>query len=216
MTSIHRMIPIAAFAALLASTALSTAPAHAAGVHGGGHGSAQSSGQSQSSGQGHGSGMSGGQSGGHGHGAETAFGRPGNAANASRTIQVSMGDNYYEPEKIAVKAGETVRFVIRNKGTLVHEFAIATPDMHVAHQPEMMMMMMHGVLEADRINMDAAKAMQESMGHGMHAEANSVLLEPGKSGEIVWTFPTGGGLEFACNVPGHYQAGMVGKIELAR
>jgi uncharacterized cupredoxin-like copper-binding protein len=86
--------------------------------------------------------------------------------------------------------------------------------MHKAHAPEMMMMMEHGVIEADRINLEAAKQMQATMGHGMHEEGNSVLLEPGKTGEIIWKFPEHAAIEFACNVPGHYDSGMVGKIKL--
>ena len=151
----------------------------------------------------------------HGHGKNAATGQPGDPAKASRTIEVQMFDNYYEPESLSIKEGETVRFIIHNKGALVHEFNIATAEMHVAHQPEMMMMVQHGVLMGDRIDHDAAKAMQASMGHGMHEEPNSVLLEPGKSGEIVWTFPEHAELQFACNVPGHYDAGMQGDIKLS-
>lgn len=174
--------------AALMIAALSTAPALAAGTHAGGHG----------------------------HGSPA--GQPGKAAAASRTIEVAMYDNYYEPEEVTVKAGETVRFLVTNKGQLVHEFNVGTPSMHADHQDEMMMMVEHGVLEADRVNMEAAKAMQASMGHGMHNDPNSVLLEPGKTGEVVWTFPEDASvtLEFACNVPGHYDAGMQGEIELAR
>jgi len=150
----------------------------------------------------------------HGHGKNAATGQPGDPAKASRTIEVQMFDNYYEPESLSIKEGETVRFIVHNKGALVHEFNIATAEMHVAHQPEMMMMVEHGVLKGDRIDHDAAKAMQASMGHGMHEEPNSVLLEPGKSGEIVWTFPKHAELQFACNVPGHYDAGMQGDIKL--
>ncbi len=151
---------------------------------------------------------------GHGKGSKADIGQPGDPAKASRTVEVQMFDNYYEPESLSIKEGETVRFVIRNKGALVHEFNIATAEMHVAHQPEMMMMVQHGVLKGDRIDLEAAKAMQTSMGHGMHKESNSVLLEPGKSGEIVWTFPEHTDLQFACNVPGHYDAGMQGDIKL--
>ena len=150
----------------------------------------------------------------HGHDKNAATGQPGDPAKASRTIEVQMFDNYYEPESLSIKEGETVRFIVHNKGALVHEFNIATAEMHVAHQPEMLMMAQHGVLKGDRIDHDAAKAMQASMGHGMHEEPNSVLLEPGKSGEIVWTFPKHAELEFACNVPGHYDAGMQGEIKL--
>ena len=151
-----------------------------------------------------------------GHGHMTAVGKPGNAAAAVRTVEVTMRDNYYEPERIAVTAGETVRFVVRNKGTLVHEFNLGTAAMHAAHRGEMTMMVEHGVLLADRIDRKAAKAMQASMGHGMHDDPNSVLLEPGSAGEVVWTFPQDGTLEFACNVPGHYEAGMQGDIEIRR
>ncbi len=84
--------------------------------------------------------------GGHDHGA--ASGEPGKASEASRTITVEMYDNYYEPESIIVSPGETVRFVVENKGNLVHEFNIGTPEMHEAHQEEMMMMVEHGVIRA--------------------------------------------------------------------
>ena len=143
-------------------------------------------------------------------------GTAGKASAASRTIEVVMHDNYYEPEVIQVKAGETVRFVVKNSGDLVHEFNIGTPDMHAAHGNEMQMMVDHGVLEYNRINKEAAKAMQAAMGHGLHNDPNSALLEPGATGEVFWTFPADGEIEFACNVPGHYDAGMSGEIELTK
>ena len=146
-----------------------------------------------------------------GHGGP-AIGSPAQAGQADRTVEVTMRDNYYEPETLQVKAGETVRFVVKNAGSLVHEFNIGTAAMHAAHQDEMMMMVEHGVLTADSFDEAAGKAMESSMGHGAHDDPNSVLLEPGKTGEVVWTFPADGSLEFACNVPGHYAAGMVGDI----
>ena len=157
--------------------------------------------------------------GGHGHG-HSMVGKQGEAANVSRTIEIVMRDNSYDPKEITIAEGETVRFVVRNAGEFVHEFNIGTKDMHIAHQPEMMRMMEQGVLEVDRINWEKAKHMHQAMGmhrgagHGMHEETNSVLLEPGKSGEIIWTFPSHADLEFACNVPGHYDAGMHGPIKL--
>lgn len=151
---------------------------------------------------------------GEGHGATADIGKPGSASAATRTIAIAMHDNYFEPEAISVKEGETVRFVITNAGDLVHEFNLGTAEMHEAHAPMMQMMVDHGVLEADKINLDVAKAMQASMGHGMHDEPNSVLLEPGQSAEIVWTFPAHAEIEFACNVPGHYDGGMVGAVKL--
>ena len=151
---------------------------------------------------------------GHGHGMHK-IGETGKAENVTRTITVEMYDNYFEPEALNLKEGETVRFVVTNKGEFVHEFNIATAAMHEAHGPEMAMMVEHGVLEPDRINWEAAKHMQETMGHGMHKEGNSILLEPGQTGELIWKFPDYASLEFACNVPGHYDSGMMGDIKLS-
>lgn len=149
-----------------------------------------------------------------GHGKMPEIGEPGDASAVTRTIEVVMYDNYYEPEEITVKEGETVRFIVKNAGDFVHEFSIATAAMVAEHAPEMEMMVEHGILEPDRINHDLAKKMQDSMGHGMHDAANTVLLEPGDSDEIVWTFPAHVELEFACSIPGHYESGMVGEFSL--
>lgn len=155
---------------------------------------------------------------GGGHGAKTEtgpiIGTPADASRATRTIEIVMYDNYYEPEEISVKEGETIKFLIKNAGEFLHEFNIATDEMHQAHAPEMQMMADHGVLMPDHVNWEAAKAMQASMGHGMHEAPNSVLLEPGKTGEIVWTFPENIDLEFACNIPGHYDSGMMGEFSI--
>lgn len=145
-----------------------------------------------------------------GHGGSR--GEPGIAAQAERSISVKMYDNYYEPESIEVKPGETVRFVVENKGSLVHEFNIGTPAMHEAHQKEMMMMVEHGAIQGNKLNREMM-AMDMGNGHSMkHDDPNSVLLEPGQSEEIVWKFADKGNIEFACNVPGHYQAGMYGEV----
>jgi uncharacterized cupredoxin-like copper-binding protein len=149
---------------------------------------------------------------GHGSG---DIGKPGAAAKASRTVTVVMGDNYYEPTEIAVKAGETVKFVIRNDGELVHEFNIGTAAMHAQHQREMAMMVEHGALEADRVNRDRMKMVMPDGKTMEHNDPNSVLVEPGKTAQIVWTFPSDTALDFACNVPGHYEAGMQGAFEIA-
>jgi len=99
--------------------------------------------------------------GGHGHGANN--GEPGKASDVSRSITVEMYDNYYEPEEIEVTPGETVRFVVENKGKLVHEFNIGTPAMHEAHQKEMMMMVEHGIIQGGKLNHEM---MEMDMGNG--------------------------------------------------
>ncbi len=100
-------------------------------------------------------------------------GRAGDPEKITRTIEIVMHDNFYEPEEISVKEGETVRFVIKNAGEFVHEFNIGTAAMHASHGSEMAMMMDHGVIKGGMIDWEAAKAMQASMGHGMHEEPNS-------------------------------------------
>lgn len=148
---------------------------------------------------------------GHGNAKKPTIGQAGEEAHVSRTIEVNLEDNYFTPEKIEVTKNQTVRFVIKNTGEFVHEFNIGTAAMHASHQEEMMMMVDHGMLEVDKIN----RNMMMDMGEGgmmSHDDPNSVLLEPGETAEIVWQFPEAAELEFACNVPGHYDSGMMGEL----
>lgn len=146
-----------------------------------------------------------------GHDDAKKIGEPGKADAVTRTVEIVMLDIYFEPETISVQRGETVRFVVRNDGQLVHEFNIGTASMHTLHQEEMLIMAGQGMLLPDRIVEHTAEM---SGDHLMkHDDPNSVLLEPGKSGEIIWKFTTDAALEFACNVPGHYPAGMVGEFQ---
>jgi uncharacterized cupredoxin-like copper-binding protein len=141
------------------------------------------------------------------------FGQPGSAAKASRSVEVVMGDMSFTPRDIAIQAGETVRFVLVNKGQLLHEFNLGDAAMHARHQKEMLQMQHSGMLTSTGV-----KAMDHSaMGHGMkHDDPNSVLVEPGKTAELTWTFSKATNLEFACNIPSHYQAGMVGKLTVSQ
>ena len=93
--------------------------------------------------------------------------------------------NFYDPQECFVNYGETVRFVIQNVGELVHEFNIATTNMHATHQKEMMLMMEHGALAVGKIN---HAMMKMDMGDGKtmeHNDPNSILQEPGMSGEVI-------------------------------
>ncbi|MNT66943.1 Copper binding protein, plastocyanin/azurin family [compost metagenome] len=111
---------------------------------------------------------------------------------------------------MAVKAGETVRFVLTNKGKLPHEFNLGDAAMHARHQQEMLAMQQGGMDHAAMGHGSMAKP-----GHGMsHDEPNTVTVSPGKTAELTWTFTQASGIEFACNVPGHYQAGMVGTLKI--
>lgn len=154
----------------------------------------------------------------HSH-AAPSVGEPAKATASTRTVQVKLIDNAFEPETIRVKAGETVRFVITNTGQLLHEFNIGTAAMHAEHQKEMAMMAEHGMITATGIDQQRMKMDHSNMpgGHAMkHDDPNSVLVAPGEKKELVWKFTKATELEFACNVPGHYEAGMVGKVEFTR
>lgn len=80
----------------------------------------------------------------------------------------------------------------------------------------MAMMVEHGMLEADRINHGAMMGDGMMGGTMMHDNPSSVLLEPGQTGEIVLKFTGPGDLQFACNVPGHAEGGMVGMLTVAK
>ena len=81
------------------------------------------------------------------------IGETGKESEVSKIIEIKMYDNYYEPNIIEVKKGETIKFVVINLGELVHEFNIATKEMHIKHQPEMMMMVEKEILLGDRIDL---------------------------------------------------------------
>jgi uncharacterized cupredoxin-like copper-binding protein len=124
---------------------------------------------------------------------QTAWGIAGDAAKVVRTIDVSMGDDMrFSPGRLVVKQGETIRFVVRNTGALLHEFVIGTPAGNARHADLMMKF------------------------PGMeHDEPYMAHVDPGKTGEIVWMFNKAGEFEFACLIAGHFQAGMVGTITVA-
>ncbi|MHC8340045.1 copper-resistant cuproprotein CopI [Pseudomonas sp. HLT2-19-2] len=149
------------------------------------------------------------------------FGQPAPAALATRSVEVVMGDMSFTPKAIDIKAGETVRFVLVNKDPLLHEFNLGGAVMHARHQQEMMKMQQSGMLTptgiADMDHGSIPGMEHSSQGHGMkHDDPNSVLVEPGKTTELTWTFSKATNLEFACNIPGHYQAGMVGKLTVSQ
>jgi|TARA_B110000438_G_scaffold60392_1_gene60577 uncharacterized cupredoxin-like copper-binding protein len=140
------------------------------------------------------------------------IGEKGKTEEVDRVIEVKMYDTFYEPNEFKIKKNETIKFIVHNYGELVHEFNIATKEMHLKHQSEMMKMVENEILLADTINKKKMKELSKKDHAMSHTHANSVLLEPNKSEEIIWKFNTSAELEAACNVPGHYEAGMIAKI----
>ena len=142
------------------------------------------------------------------------IGSKGNETDVTRVIKVVMYDNYYEPSSFQIKNGETIKFEVENAGMLVHEFNIANKMMHMKHQPEMIKMVENEILLADYIDKEKMKKMAKMDKAMGHSHSNSVLLEPNQKGEIIWKFDNAVNIEVACNVPGHYQVGMIAKVDI--
>ncbi len=118
------------------------------------------------------------------------WGIAGDAKAVTRTVEVRMGDDMrFKPDRLSVRQGETLRFVVRNEGRAMHEFVIGTKAELDAHAE---MMKKHPGME--------------------HDEPYMAHVAPGQRGEIVWTFNRAGSFDFACLIAGHYDAGMVGRI----
>ena len=124
---------------------------------------------------------------------QTPWGIAGDAKAAKRTIALTMSDAMrFAPDRITVKQGETVRIVVRNEGSLLHEFVLGTKQ-----------------------ELDEHAALMARFPGMEHDEPYMAHVPPGKTGEIVWTFNRAGSFDFACLIPGHYQAGMVGTVSVA-
>ena len=140
------------------------------------------------------------------------IGEKGDPAEVIKVIKVKMYDNYFEPSEFKIKKNQTIKFVVFNHGEFVHEFNIATKKMHLKHQEEMMKLVENEILLPDRINKKKMKELSKKDHSMNHSHSNSVLIEPNMSAEIIWKFSTEAQLEAACNVPGHYEVGMIAKI----
>lgn len=129
-------------------------------------------------------------------GGHMAVGKPGEASTVTRTVEVKMyetddGQMLYEPNVFSVKQGETIRFAITNAGENEHEFVLDSFEKNQEH-----------------------KATMAKFPEMEHDDPNSVRLEEGEKGEIIWNFSNSGKFEFACLIPGHYEAGMKGELSV--
>ena len=121
---------------------------------------------------------------------EAAFGRAADPRKAKRTVRVEMTDAMrFHPAQIKVKRGEVVRFMPVNKGQVLHEMVLGTMENLKAHAE---LMRNHPGME--------------------HDEPHMAHVAPGKNGEIGWQFTKAGEFYYACLIPGHFEAGMIGKV----
>jgi len=136
------------------------------------------------------SGQTSGSTGGHG----TAVGTPGRPGDVTRTVEVEMSDAMrFRPDRIRVRRGETIRFIVRNTGRIRHEMVLDTMEELKEH----------------------AELMRKSPGM-MHDDPNAVRVPAGKTGELIWRFTRAGTVPFACLEPGHFEAGMIGEVRVDR
>ena len=123
---------------------------------------------------------------------EREFGREGDPKNATRTVKVDLSDNMrFMPADLTIRQDETVIFVVRNTGKVMHEMVIG-PMRELKEHAEMMKK--HPAME--------------------HDEPYMVHVAPRKTGTMVWQFTKAGEFHFGCLVPGHFEAGMVGQIRV--
>lgn len=124
---------------------------------------------------------------------ESAIGKPGNPDSVDRVIPVAMDDTMrFIPESFNVVAGETIQFDIVNNGQLAHEFVLGSADEIQEHH-----------------------ALMQKFPGMEHEEPNSVSLENTATGSVIWTFTTAGTVDIACLKPGHFEAGMKGKVDVS-
>ena len=122
----------------------------------------------------------------------TDFGQTGEPRKAARTVNVDMSDAMrFTPAEITVKRGETVRFVVSNSGKQMHEMVLGTRKELEEHAA---LMRKHPGME--------------------HDEPYMAHVQPGKKAEIVWQFTKSGEFHYGCLIPGHFEAGMVGKVRV--
>jgi len=124
---------------------------------------------------------------------EKAFGREGDPKKASRTMNIQMSDKMrFTPAELIVKQGETVRFYAKNAGQVMHEMVLGTMEELKEHSA---MMQKHAGME--------------------HDEPYMAHVAPGKTEIMVWQFTEAGEFYYGCLVPGHFEAGMIGKVKVA-
>jgi uncharacterized cupredoxin-like copper-binding protein len=129
----------------------------------------------------------------HDESEEIDFGEPEVPEASDRKVKVTALDALaFEPAHITVASGETIMFEVTNAGSNQHEFVIGDAEFQDEHEQEM--------AEGEM-----------SMQH----EGNTLVLGPGQTGSLTWTFTKAGEVLYGCHEPGHYEGGMVGTVQVS-
>lgn len=121
---------------------------------------------------------------------QVAWGIAADESEVTHTVTVTMHDTMrFEPTSLTVRHGQAVRFVIQNRGKLMHEFVLG-----------------------DDKTLEEHAAMMVKFPDMEHEEPYMAHVAPGKTGQILWKFNRSGNFKFACLIAGHYQAGMIGDL----
>ena len=122
------------------------------------------------------------------------FGQPADPADADRTVEITANDDFsFDPDAVDVKVGEVVTFSVTNSGDLPHEFTLGPGDVQQEHEEEMAEM---GDMEMDN-------------------DPNAISVPAGETVDLTWEFTEAGSVLYGCHTQGHYDAGMVGNIDVA-
>lgn len=118
------------------------------------------------------------------------WGIAGDARAVARTVDVHGDDSMrYTPDRIAVKRGETVRIRVHNDGRAQHEVVLGT-----------------------RTELEEHAALMRKFPNMEHDEPYMAHVPPGEMRQMIWKFNRRGEFDFACLMPGHFEAGMRGSI----
>ncbi len=115
----------------------------------------------------------------------------GGPAKPSQSVDVTMTDFTFSPNQFTVPAGQQISFSATNNGAVIHSFII----MKLSHN-----------VQAHFTNADQANVYWEV-----------AQIAPGQSVKNSFTAPTEPGeYQIVCGEPGHFEAGMVAKLNVVK
>jgi len=127
----------------------------------------------------------------HGHHMGSASGESAKLEEVTKTIHLDAADEmkFNFKQQLDISKGDVVKFVVTNTGKINHEFSIGNESEQEKH-----------------------RAMMRNMPDMVHEDGNSITVKPGETKELIWKFHGDPKVVFACNIPGHSEAGMMHRM----